>query len=266
MVENDIDPVSRAVLSPLEKRAADLGINVQYLVERTIGISHARNSGVKAASASYVAFIDDDEYARPDWLQYLYATASKNGADVVCGPVEPVFEAECPRWVTQSRIFDRPSYPTGQCSGPRGGTGNMLVSLEALELRPEPFDPAYALTGGSDSELLGWLHKRGASIYWCQEAKVVEWQGLERCCLRWHVRRGYRGGWGFARQSVGLKGPLHGSIRVLGPLPLGFAKAFVAAVKHMPNTRAVCFVLMRNLATQVGKLGYFFGLSIKTYG
>lgn len=78
-------------MKPLKERADNLGINARYFVERTIGLTYASNSGVRAASAPYVALIDDDEYAHSDWLQHLHATASENGADVVCWPVGPVF-------------------------------------------------------------------------------------------------------------------------------------------------------------------------------
>jgi succinoglycan biosynthesis protein ExoM len=264
VVENDTEPQSEGAVRSFQERADALGIQLHYLRETTIGISFARNTGIRAANSPYVAFIDDDECAQPDWLQHLHATAVKYDADVVCGPVQPLFEPECPPWVTKSKLFDRAGQPTGECRT-GGYTGNILFSRDVLSWRLEPFDPVYALTGGEDSDFLSWLRERGAVVYWCQEARVMEWQGPERCRVAWQVKRGYRGGWGFARQSVHHQGRLRGSARVLWPLPLAIGKSFFTASGHLPNARAAGLVLARNLAGQAGKLGYFLGVMIEPY-
>ena len=43
--------------------------------------------------------VDDDEVPRPGWLDRLFATRERSGADVVTGAVVPVFSTEpaaCP--------------------------------------------------------------------------------------------------------------------------------------------------------------------------
>ena len=42
--------------------------NVRYLIEKEIGLSHARNCGWQAARGEYVAYIDDDCKVPPSWL------------------------------------------------------------------------------------------------------------------------------------------------------------------------------------------------------
>jgi glycosyltransferase involved in cell wall biosynthesis len=49
-------------------------------------IGSGRNAGVKAARCEYVTFVDDDDYAYPDMLSFLYGLAAGNGADIsFCG-------------------------------------------------------------------------------------------------------------------------------------------------------------------------------------
>ena len=50
-------------------------------------MAHARNSGVAAARAPLIAFLDDDEEAPPQWLAGLMQVQAETDADVVFGPV-----------------------------------------------------------------------------------------------------------------------------------------------------------------------------------
>jgi cellulose synthase/poly-beta-1,6-N-acetylglucosamine synthase-like glycosyltransferase len=62
------------------------------------GLSDARNSGVRAASGSVVAFLDDDAAAVRDWLEQLAAAYAKPSVIGVGGSAEPAWDAGRPRW------------------------------------------------------------------------------------------------------------------------------------------------------------------------
>ncbi len=56
-------------------------------------IGSGRNTGLDAVRGRYVAFIDDDDWAEPDFLEFLYTLAVENNADVaICGAADKVFE------------------------------------------------------------------------------------------------------------------------------------------------------------------------------
>lgn len=58
-----------------------------HVIHRERGnIGSGRNTGLDAAKGTYIAFIDDDDWCDPDFLEYLYQLAEENRADVsICG-------------------------------------------------------------------------------------------------------------------------------------------------------------------------------------
>ena len=83
---------------------ASFGPAVRYIQERRQGLSFARNTGIEAARAlgsEFVAFIDDDVEAAPDWADsVLRAFETHPEADCVGGRVLPSNPEELPSWLT----------------------------------------------------------------------------------------------------------------------------------------------------------------------
>ncbi|WP_300414316.1 glycosyltransferase family 2 protein [uncultured Oscillibacter sp.] len=56
-------------------------------------IGAGRNTGLDAARGEYVTFIDDDDWAEPDFLEFLLTLLEENGADVaICGAADKAFD------------------------------------------------------------------------------------------------------------------------------------------------------------------------------
>lgn len=69
-------------------------INVLHCEKGNIG--SGRNRGLDAARGKYVAFVDDDDTCKPDFLEFLYHLAEEAGADIaICGATWSNREEKC---------------------------------------------------------------------------------------------------------------------------------------------------------------------------
>lgn len=56
-------------------------------------ISAGRNTGLDTARGEYITFIDDDDWAEPDFLEFLLRLIQENQADVaICGATDKAFD------------------------------------------------------------------------------------------------------------------------------------------------------------------------------
>jgi glucosyl-dolichyl phosphate glucuronosyltransferase len=69
---------------------------VENVQER--GLNGTRNSGVAAATGEFVAFMDDDAIADPDWLEQLQAAYTAGDIVGVGGKINPLWLSGRPAW------------------------------------------------------------------------------------------------------------------------------------------------------------------------
>ena len=67
--------------------------------DQEMGISNARNFGIKTAKGDYIAFMDDDAIADYHWLKRI--TKGFETAQIVGGQVKPLYLVPPPDWWTQ---------------------------------------------------------------------------------------------------------------------------------------------------------------------
>jgi glycosyltransferase involved in cell wall biosynthesis/GT2 family glycosyltransferase len=77
----------------------------QYFVSETVienqeekGLSGARNSGIKLAGGQVIAFMDEDAFAAPDWIERLLENYSDPLVCGVGGLIQPYWLASPPDW------------------------------------------------------------------------------------------------------------------------------------------------------------------------
>ena len=190
VVDND----AAMTAAPAIRQARAEGLEVRSAVEPWRGIARARNRSVEPAIGEYVAFIDDDEEAAPDWIVRLWDEVVRHCADGGIGPVVPSFDPPTPRWLAEGRFFERPRFPTGTILRPGYlRTGNALVRRRALMALPGPFDERYDLGGGEDTDLFARLIHAGARFIAVDDAVVYEHLPAARATVRWLLERRFRG-------------------------------------------------------------------------
>lgn len=99
VVDNGSTDATRAVV----ERHAACDARVHYLHERRPGASNARNTGIAAATAPILAFLDDDVRPRHDWVESVAQAFSEHPeVDCIGGRVEPRWPCTPPRWLTRA--------------------------------------------------------------------------------------------------------------------------------------------------------------------
>lgn len=74
--------------------------NLRLVKETKQGLSYARNRGIEEARCEFLAFLDDDARAHPDYIKAALDLISIMGENVVCfgGPIFPFFTSTKPIW------------------------------------------------------------------------------------------------------------------------------------------------------------------------
>jgi succinoglycan biosynthesis protein ExoM len=188
VIDNSANASARETVLAFEGRKRP----VTYVREVERGIPAARNAALQAlqeAQPAWIAFIDDDEVAPPEWLARMLHLALAHGADVVHGDVLSIdacdIEHAAQNW-RGSHVMRSPKRTA------KAATNNVLLRgwlvREPVALR---FDTAM-VTGGSDGEFFMRAADHGACIVHTKDASVFEERHPERETSHWKRRRAFR--------------------------------------------------------------------------
>lgn len=139
-------------------------VPIRYVLETEKGIAPSRNRAVREAAGRWIAFMDDDEYASPDWLKSLYRVAVEKGADCVGGSVRLDLSSEqllrlgpvCRSLIGEVPYSGEPTLESGKVTP---STGNILISRAAFDVIGY-FETKMTL-GGSDGDFVHRLRSGG---------------------------------------------------------------------------------------------------------
>ncbi|MEM9048154.1 MAG: glycosyltransferase family 2 protein [Pseudomonadota bacterium] len=189
LADNDETDCKRAEIL---RAAADLSLPLTYLHAPARNISIARNAGLAASDADWVAFIDDDETAPAGWLAGLLDAARQSGADAVFGPAVAIYEETAPRWMVGLDLHsNRPVLRRGRVD--TGHTCNALLRWRGTPWQRLRFDLARGRSGGEDTAFFFALADLGAR-FGLADCPVFEPVDPARLSLRWLARRRFRMG------------------------------------------------------------------------
>jgi len=170
VVDNESAPNNYAAVEAL---TAEFPFPLAYVHEPCRGIPQARNRVLEFAlscNVDWIAFIDDDEIAEPDWLSQMVRATRRYGCDVVQGQVFQFAHGDEP-----SKLNPKRSWSEGKKLR-HAITDNVifrawLVWDTGLNLR---FDERLALSGGTDVLFFAEARKSGAEIVCSLEPVVYE--------------------------------------------------------------------------------------------
>ena len=188
VADNESTPAAQAAIAAL---AAELPAQVRYVHAPERNISIARNAVLTHADGDWLAFLDDDEIAEPDWLARLLAHAGQ--ADVIFGPAIARYPADAPDWIVagdfHSNRLDKAAARMGQ-----GHSCNVAIRWRGAPWMDVRFDPTLGRSGGEDTAYFQALRDRGARMAYEPAAIVREDAEPHRLSFDWLWRRRFRYG------------------------------------------------------------------------
>jgi len=187
VIDNSPDASSRATIEQLRPASP---VTLSFVHAPKPGVATARNAGVAATGAPYIAFLDDDEEAPPGWLSELYAVHLRLNADVTFGPVRGEVQGAKP-WARAylERFFSRLGPEEAGLTDEVFGCGNAMMTRATVLTGPEPFEVAADHTGGEDDRLFTDLRARGGRFAWAPAAWVIEHAPPERSRVGYALAR-----------------------------------------------------------------------------
>jgi len=260
VVDNDQEKSGQPVALRFREK-----LPMTYLVEPVRGIARTRNRAVAISRSPFLAFIDDDEWATPQWLAELERRQNIATADVVIGHVERKFDAGVSELVRRCGMFDPSPLPDGAITPWNYAyTSNALVRREALPDKVAPFSTRFDLTGGSDIDLFKRMIESGARVVTSKTAVVFEHRPVARANLFWIFRRAMRNGVTIAEFD---RNEMSAATRVRSALRFGWAggSQMLRAGAVLKQDRGKAGHHIVKGGNEIGKLLHVLGMRIEEY-
>ena len=175
---------------------------VKYLFEPTLGLSHARNAGLRQALGKIVVFTDDDALPRTQWIRNLTKAYDDPEIKAAGGDTDPIWpKPEPPLWLHPSLIgylgltlyprsscreLHYPSYPYGVNISFRRETAIKLGAFSTDLGRQGRY-----LLSGEETDLCHRIEKAGGKIVYVPGAIVDHVIPQERLTKSWFRARAF---------------------------------------------------------------------------
>ncbi|MBT0653032.1 glycosyltransferase [Geomobilimonas luticola] len=174
----------------------------RIVTELNQGHSHARNRGWREARGEYVAYIDDDAKATPDWCSRIlsvFTTVMPTPA-AVGGQIHPMYETPPPTWFIDDFEIRTWGERVGFLELPRARYGfsgsNMAFPRRVLE-RFDGFSSQYGIVDGKlrmgeDTEFFYRIYDEEPHFWYDPAILVYHWTPRHNCTLSYRFIRSYR--------------------------------------------------------------------------
>lgn len=200
VVDNNSTDETYEIASDFAKRYD----NFTVVIEKAQGKSYALNAGIDASKGRYVAFIDDDAKAFPDWLERImdaFNTVSPEPA-AVGGKISPWYEQTPPSWFTDDLEIRTWGEERGFLKPPRAQHGfsgsNMSIPRKVLKecggFLPDvgPVGDKFAI--GEEITLYNRIYEKHPWFWYDPAIRVEHFVPIFKMTVGYRIKRAYLGG------------------------------------------------------------------------
>lgn len=197
-----IDNNSSDATAEVVKRYDSSDSHFNYVFEAKLGLSYARNTGLKMAKGEYIAYLDDDAIANKDWLSQILTSFEKNPSyGAIGGRINPIWEVPKPNWLndtllpaltiinwspTPYLIKNRDTYIAGANIAFRK---DLLLTLGGFNTALGRI--GNTLLSGEETILLEEIRKKGYEILYSPSIEVAHVVPKGRLHKEWFEKRVY---------------------------------------------------------------------------
>ncbi len=172
--------------------------NIRIVKEANQGLSHARNRGWRDAEGDYIAYIDDDALAYPDWLSQMYAFTERHpDVSAFGGPYDALSMVPLPDWLPS----DHNQWSLGDIERPvKVGTewinGTNMVFKKDILSELGGFDVNLGMSGkkvsyGEETRLLLDIKNKNRTVFYVPDMKVRHLIAEYKMSLNWLLKACY---------------------------------------------------------------------------
>jgi len=267
IIDNDAEGGARPVV---ERWQSTICFPLHYLIEQAPGVTQVRNRALElAADFDLLAFIDDDEFASPEWLSALMARYDASGAAAVFGPVISVYPDSAPGWMREWGVHGVKILDDEDRTTP-SGAGNCLIDMKVIRDLGLRFDERMSLTGGEDTLFFAQVLDAGYRLSQAKDARIYEHVPESRVSTGWLMRRWYRigltdamiAGRNKSRAAARLAGLANGVVRVGAGSVLVALATILTLGRNPRKILARCYTVCRG----AGMISFAIGNVYEEYG
>lgn len=179
--------------------------------EKQQGLSYARNRALHECQTKWIAFLDDDAKAHPDWVSTILTTITKNDFDAFGGPYYAWhLYGPAPRWLPE----DFGTYESTQGYGPLEGDtyipgGNSAIRCAAARAIGT-FSPELGMNGGycgygEETQFFERMRTAGYRAGYVPQLKIDHCVLSYKYTLRWQIRSYFEYGKSAVKIGVPIK-------------------------------------------------------------
>lgn len=217
--------------------------NLRYLFEPILGLSQARNTAWKQASGEYIAYLDDDAIASPQWLETILEIFNTRKPQPGCvgGKVEPIWEKPRPAWLSDKllpylTVIDWSDTPAILQGSKYAAGANMAFPKRVIEeiggFETRLGRKGKNLLSNEEMYVKDQLSALNYEIYYHPQASVKHHVAASRLEKQWFIDRSY---WQGVSQAVQLNLQKQLNRKEKNKLALSQIKAMISSPKFFFN-------------------------------